>query len=59
MPNKRDLVKYLKRLTFKASRPTSGWNILMIFAFFGILTYDIYNEISFLKQFRHFHFVLH
>ena len=33
MPNKRGLAKYLKRLTFKANRPTSGWNILIIFAF--------------------------
>ena len=27
------LDRYLKRLTFKASRPTSGWSILMIFTF--------------------------
>ena len=34
IPNKRGLAKYLKRLTLKASWPTSGWNN---FCIFGIL----------------------
>ena len=33
MPNKRGLTKYLKLPTLKASWPTSGWNILIIFVF--------------------------